>query len=203
MCWAIVAVEAVAAGFSIICKQDLPELSSQELLDCCMEEDTLCYTFSLKKAFNYIEANGVRMESEYPFVGTKCCCRPKNEQEKLGSIRIRELITIDPTNETQILKAVKQQPVAGGVLMTQEFSDLKGGIYEGSENYLRCEKGRIGKHAVLIVGFGYDEKYKKYYWIIKNSYGKGWGVNGYGQIARTCVLPNKKPLIFATCYPVF
>ncbi|KAI8007914.1 hypothetical protein LOK49_LG07G01268 [Camellia lanceoleosa] len=79
------------------------------------------------------------------------------------SIRISELITIDPTNETQILKVVKQQPVTGGVLVTQEFSDLKGGIYEGSENYLRCEKERIGKHAILIVGFGYDEKYKKYY----------------------------------------
>ncbi|KAI8008099.1 hypothetical protein LOK49_LG07G01265 [Camellia lanceoleosa] len=57
MSLAIVAAKAVAVGFSIICKQDLPELSSQELLDCCMEEDTLCYTFWLKKAFNYIEAS--------------------------------------------------------------------------------------------------------------------------------------------------
>ncbi|KAI8007416.1 Cysteine proteinase [Camellia lanceoleosa] len=96
-----------------------------------------------------------------------------------GSIRISELITIDPANETQILKVVKQQQsVTRGVLVTQEFSDLKGGIYEGSENYLRCEIERIGKHAVVIVGFGYDDKYKKYYWIIKNSYGRGWGVNG-------------------------
>ncbi|KAI8007921.1 Cysteine proteinase [Camellia lanceoleosa] len=109
-----------------------------------------------------------------------------------GSICISELITIDPANETQILKVVKQQQ-----------SVTRGGIYEGSENYLRCEIERIGKHAVVIVGFGYDDKYKKYYWIIKNSYGRGWWVNGYGRIARTSVLPNKKPLIFATCYPVF
>ncbi|KAI7983302.1 Cathepsin R [Camellia lanceoleosa] len=202
ICWAIVVVEAVAAGFSIRHKTELLELSCQELLDCCNEEKKECYAYPIKKAFNYVQTNGIRTESEYPFVATKCPCKPKNEQEKLSSIHISKIITIDYTDEAQILK-VTQQPVAGGVYLTNEFNELKGEIYEGSENYLRNKEGKILRHAILLVGFGYDEKYGKYYWIIKNSYGRRWGVNGYGRIARNSSLLGKKNLIFTTCFPVF
>ncbi|CAF5091123.1 unnamed protein product, partial [Rotaria sp. Silwood1] len=34
-------------------------------------------------------------------------------------------------------------------------------------------------HAMAIIGYGYDEGLKLPYWIIKNSYGAGWGEKGY------------------------
>ncbi|CAL5383158.1 unnamed protein product [Camellia sinensis] len=94
----------------------------------------------------------------------KCCCRPKNESEKSGSIRINELFTIDHMNETQIRKPVKQQSVARGVLLKNSVNSLmeKNYLrYENMKNYLRSEKGKSCKHVFLIVGFGYDEKYEK------------------------------------------
>jgi len=39
-------------------------------------------------------------------------------------------------------------------------------------------------HAVLIIGYGYDTKLKMKYWVIRNSYGPGWGDKGNFLIRR-------------------
>ena len=33
-------------------------------------------------------------------------------------------------------------------------------------------------HSVVITGWGVDEKTGTKYWIVRNSYGKRWGMNG-------------------------
>lgn len=33
-------------------------------------------------------------------------------------------------------------------------------------------------HSVVIVGWGKDAKTDTRYWIVRNSYGKKWGMNG-------------------------
>lgn len=39
-------------------------------------------------------------------------------------------------------------------------------------------------HAVLIIGYGYDEKLKMKYWVIRNSYGPNWGQKGNFNVRR-------------------
>lgn len=38
---------------------------------------------------------------------------------------------------------------------------------------------------MVIVGYGVDDKTKKKYWKVKNSFGSGWGQQGYLYIVRT------------------
>ncbi len=45
-------------------------------------------------------------------------------------------------------------------------------------------------HAVLAIGYGRDEETKQDYFIIKNSWGKGWGEDGFFRITADKTLFN-------------
>ena len=55
-------------------------------------------------------------------------------------------------------------------------------VYE-SGIYHHVYGDSIGGHAVEIVGYGEENKIP--YWIIKNSWGREWGENGYFKIVRS------------------
>ncbi|KAI0210886.1 Digestive cysteine proteinase 1, partial [Lamellibrachia satsuma] len=57
------------------------------------------------------------------------------------------------------------------------FRSYRGGVY----NDPRCSK-RSANHAVLVVGYGTHKGTK--YWLIKNSWGTSWGLDGYMMLER-------------------
>ncbi|KAF5472232.1 hypothetical protein F2P56_008969 [Juglans regia] len=203
MCWVIVAAEAVAAGHKAKNPdKDLLELSSQELLDCCKEEEKQCYTYSIIKALKWIKSYGIMKEEEYPFKAHKCPCRHKTEKQKTLAVKIVDIQKVDHDNENELLMRVKEQPIACGLIVTKAFQELEGGIYEGSDelDLILQGKEKAYRHAILIIGFGYDEKEDKKYWIIKNSMAKIGECTDMPELLRlesvTFLVANSKTLDF-------
>merc|ERR1711976_163333 len=75
------------------------------------------------------------------------------------------------------------------------FMNYKSGIYSVDEAAQDCpDFDDLGtNHAMAIVGYGFDEDLQKDYWIVKNSWGAGWGDGGYIKIemgSNVCGIEN-------------
>ena len=63
-------------------------------------------------------------------------------------------------------------PVACGI-NANKILEYTGGIMNVPHDL------KIIDHIISIVGWGYDEKLDKQYWIIRNSWGEYWGERGF------------------------
>ena len=72
-------------------------------------------------------------------------------------------------------------PVSIAFQVAHDFQDYKDGVYDGT-----CEQSPSSvNHAVVAVGYGETtKKGNAPYWIVRNSWGTDWGMDGYFQIAR-------------------
>ena len=71
---------------------------------------------------------------------------------------------------------VEKGPVAISVAATP-WQSYTAGIFDG------CEPDSVIDHAVVLVGYGNDDKVKEKYWTIQNSWGD-WGEDGRIRILR-------------------
>ncbi|RWS18755.1 dipeptidyl peptidase 1-like protein, partial [Leptotrombidium deliense] len=85
---------------------------------------------------------------------------------------------------------VKNGPMSVSFEVYSDFQYYKGGIYHHTGLSGRRVTGskfnpfEITNHAVLLIGYGADSKTGEKYWIVKNSWGTGWGEFGYFRIRR-------------------
>ncbi|KAF5181704.1 Cysteine proteinase rd21a [Thalictrum thalictroides] len=90
---------------------------------------------------------------------------------------------VPANNEGQLLQAVAAQPVHAGICANERtFQFYSKGIFTGP-----CSTTTLD-HGVLIVG--YDSENGVDYWIVKNSWGTNWGMNGYMHILRNSGNPE-------------
>lgn len=65
-------------------------------------------------------------------------------------------------------------PLQSAFTVYQDFFNQNSGVYK------KTTTKEAGGHAVVIVGWGKQDG--KIYWIIKNSWGSGWGEKGFFNI---------------------
>lgn len=166
--------------------KNFAELSEQNLIDC-VSGNSGCNVGLVEPSFWYAQNEGLMRESDYlKFTGIKSNC--KSDNNKSIVIRDRGYAILPEGDEKALKKVVALYgPVAAIIPMGEEmlFYKYKSGIFYNnnstqSNDYCRTKQN----HAVLIVGYGRDFITGGDYWIVKNSYGKSWGEEGYMRMAR-------------------
>uniref|UniRef100_A0A8C8HY58 Peptidase C1A papain C-terminal domain-containing protein n=1 Tax=Oncorhynchus tshawytscha TaxID=74940 RepID=A0A8C8HY58_ONCTS len=165
-------VTAIATG-------KLPLLSEQQLVDCAQDFNNHgCMGGLPSQAFEYVKYNnGLMTEDDYPYTGHDGSCNFKPE---LAAAFVKDVVNITSYDEKGMVDAVARlNPVSFGYEVTDDFLHYKDGVYSSTT----CKNTTDNvNHAVLAVGYG--EKNSTPYWIVKNSWGTNWGMDGYFLIER-------------------
>jgi len=174
-CYTFAAVAALEGQYYIKHKQ-LIQLSQQELLDCTKPYGNYgCGGGFQRSIYNYILANGIGYAASNPYRGVETQC-VKNQPR----ITISTFYEIPSGNEEALKQAVA---TVGPIPIDMDASLDTFRFYNGGLYYdQRCTTNKL-THAITVVGYGTMQDGQDY-WLVRNSWGAQWGVNGYIYMAR-------------------
>ncbi|XP_062892628.1 cathepsin L-like isoform X2 [Mobula hypostoma] len=171
-CWAFATIANVESMWFLKTKR-LISMSEQELLDCD-HFDRACKGGYPYNAFRSImQLGGMMSERTYPYRAAQHHCRFRRS---LVVARVLTYKRIRP-NECEMKRWVAKR---GPIIVMMNARALKGyrrGILR--PNWFWCPPITLN-HVLLVVGYGVERGLP--YWIIKNSWGRNWGENGYFRI---------------------
>ncbi|XP_045184511.2 procathepsin L-like [Mercenaria mercenaria] len=156
----------------------LVSLSEKNLMDCSKPEGNMgCEGGLMDQAFAYVIKNkGIDTEESYPYQPRNGKCHFKSED--IGATET-SCMDIDVGSEDDLQAAVATVgPISVAIDASHSsFQLYRSGVY----NERRCSSKKLD-HGVLAVGYGTEES--KDYWLVKNSWGKSWGQEGYIMMSR-------------------
>ncbi|KAE7998440.1 hypothetical protein FH972_002985 [Carpinus fangiana] len=192
-CWTFSTTGALEAAYSQAFGKGI-SLSEQQLVDCARAFNNFGCSGGLpSQAFEYIKYNGgLDTEEAYPYTGQDGSC--KFSRENVG-VQVIDSVNITLGAEDELKHAVAfVRPVSVAFQVVSDFRLYKEGVYTSDT----CGTTPMDvNHAVLAVGYGVENGVP--YWLIKNSWGKSWGDNGFFKMEM-----GKNMCGVATCasYPV-
>jgi len=169
-CWAFSATEAIESYF-FLKKGQLVTLSPQQITSCD-KVDGGCNGGWPYRAYQYVKSvGGLESSADYPYTsgsGQTGTCKFVSSKVVAGTGLTG--YTAIPQSESQLQTALNNGP-ASVCVAADAFQSYRGGI-------LRSCPGSID-HCVQAVGYDSTANF----WIVRNSWGVGWGEDGYIRIA--------------------
>jgi len=198
-CWAFSATESLESHYQIATGK-LVELAPQTFVNCVQNPHSCggtggCEGATMELAFNLSATKGIALESDLPYKMHDMTCTPykaavkatgyvKNPVNDAAALETA-IATVGPMSVT--VAADSWQLYGGGV-----FNHCsKKGIFSRGDNTL--------DHGVQAVGFSAD------YWLVRNSWGAGWGEEGYIRLSRAAdnsTFTDKHPADGTACKPI-
>lgn len=203
--WAFSTAAVASDRLAIESEGVLPdELSPQHLLSCNDRGQFGCEGGYLDKAWWFLRKSGIVSDRCYPYESgttksagqcklsgkdyknTTCPNELENKLEKIlhstPPYRIR-------SNEREIMMEImKNGPVQAIMKVKEDFFMYRSGVY----SYTRIPPDNMsdldkGYHSIRIIGWGVDRQpngANLKYWLAANTWGTGWGEEGYVKISR-------------------
>ena len=181
-CWAFSTI-ANLEGLYYAKKGVMKTFSEQMLVDCDTS-DSGCNGGLMQYAFTWLKKNGIMLDSDYPYTGTKGTCKSDKSKyvdmsvtgyKKLGS----SWSTWSAVDEDEVKDFLYETGPLAIALNANPLQTYVSGILDLTSS--QCPSSGIN-HAVTLVGYGTEDSVA--YWIIKNSWGTSWGEKGYFRIRR-------------------
>jgi len=178
-CWAFAATQSIEANVAQN-TGTLLVLSTQNVVSCTPNPDHCggtggCGGATAELAFDYVKAKGIASNQAYPYRGVTGTC-----DESIPKVAtIKSYVKLIENNYTDLMVAVA---TVGPVAVSVDASSWGGyssGIFTGCPG---AGQNVDINHAVQLVGYG--SQGGRDYWIVRNSWGAGWGEGGFIRILR-------------------
>merc|ERR1711981_521839 len=203
-CWAF-ATTAVIESHMQIATGSLPKLSTQQVTSCTPNPLKCggtggCYGSIPQLGYTYIQLFGQISEDDYPYVSgsstqTEDCEYNLDNLTPVAGLSGYNIL--EPNSVEAVMDFVANQGPLAVAVAASDWGWYSGGVFDGCS----YDDNIALNHAVVLVGYGTDEK-EGDYWIVRNSWGPGWGEDGHIRLKRettaTCGV-NSTPMDGTAC----
>jgi cathepsin F len=171
-CWAFSTTESIES-MNFLAGNTLTSLSMQQIVDCDTTDDG-CNGGNPPTAYEYvIKAGGLETYADYPYTA-------KDGQCKFVKSKVAQTLAswkyVTRTRDEKTMQAFTYTDGPPSVCVdASTWDSYRGGVYT------RADCGTQLDHCVQIVGWTVVKDLNA--WIVRNSWGKSWGNEGYLYVA--------------------
>lgn len=174
-CWAFSTI-GVLESRHFIQTGELLSLSEQQLVDCAGKYNPVnqgCDGGEMYAAFDYAKTDALELETNYPYKAVDQTC---TSDAVKGKVFVTESYDVPPGDADQLRAAIAQGPVSIALRAEDRvFQFYQSGVLNSKKCLTELDHG--------VVAVGYGEEGGVPYFLIRNSWGAGWGDNGHIKVA--------------------